>query len=295
MAGKYYFIIGGLKEYDFDTGAKGFDAVAIRDDIYENLSPVDAKYMRDFYTYYDILNIIALYSGRDAFSRLGFFSREELQAEIEAPEELPDYLTTVIATYRSVVKEIKYIDTDPSIDTEKPIERALWRAYYEHCMSSECRFLRKWYGFDMELRNITAAFTARRMGRDIGAELVGDADIISSLARSSAPDFGIRNEVDYMDRLVGILEESNILEKERKLDLLKWDMADRFAEQHYFDMEVILAYCAKVNIIDRWLTLDRRTGEEMFRKMVAEVSDKNLLVQSVFQVGNPRARNTEIE
>ncbi|MCC8089494.1 MAG: DUF2764 domain-containing protein [Rikenellaceae bacterium] len=295
MAGKYYFVVAGLREYSLDTGAKGFDAVAIRDDIYENLAPEDRQYMRDFYAYYDVLNIIALYSGRETFHKLGFYTREQLEAELEAPENLPGYLATVIATYRSAVKDVKYIDTDPSIDTGKPIGRALWSAYYDHCIDSACRFLREWYRFDMELRNITAAYTARRFGRDVTGKIIGDSDITGSLARSSAPDFGLKNEVDYMERLVGIMEEADILDKERKLDLLKWDKSDELTELNYFDIDVILAYCVKINLIDRWISLDKQTGLEMFRKMVADVSDKSLLEAEVFQVGNPRVRNTEIE
>ena len=36
-------------------------------------------------------------------------------------------------------------------------------------------------------------------------------------------------------------------------------------------MDVILAFLAKGKLIDRWNKLDRKTGEEMFRKLVDEV------------------------
>ena len=48
-------------------------------------------------------------------------------------------------------------------------------------------------------------------------------------------------------------------------------MLDELTVQHYFDMDVILAFILKLHIIDRWHLLDEQTGREMFRKLVDEV------------------------
>ena len=49
------------------------------------------------------------------------------------------------------------------------------------------------------------------------------------------------------------------------------NMLDELTVQHYFDMDVILAFILKLHIIDRWHLLDEQTGREMFRKLVDEV------------------------
>ena len=36
-------------------------------------------------------------------------------------------------------------------------------------------------------------------------------------------------------------------------------------------MEAILAFVAKLKIVDRWLTLDEEQGKEMFKRLVDEV------------------------
>ncbi len=68
-----------------------------------------------------------------------------------------------------------------------------------------------------------------------------------------------------------ILQNKDILERERAIDDLYWDKLDSLSELHYFDMNVILAFIVKLHIIDRWHLLDEQTGREMFKKLVDEI------------------------
>lgn len=277
MARNYYYLVAGLKEYSIDTDTKGFDAAEIRYEIMDGLHASDQRHLRDLYMFYDITNIIAALSGKNSFNSLGNFSAEELEQEMERPVLLPRYAADVILAYRNKVKEDKFNEIDETIDTDLPEEKNLWMRFYAACDRSENRFIRKWYGFDRELRNICAAYTARERGREIAPELIGTGDLIVSLARSSAVDFGLKNEIDYMDRLIQILDTKNMVEKERRLDLLRWEKADEFTEFDYFTVDKILAYCVKLNIIHRWMSLDKSIGAEMFRKLIAELSSKEIL------------------
>ena len=53
------------------------------------------------------------------------------------------------------------------IDTSKSFEAAIFAAYYRYCAQSKCRFVREWAEADRNLRNITAALTARQRGLNI--------------------------------------------------------------------------------------------------------------------------------
>lgn len=295
MARNYYYLVAGLREYSLDTEAKGFDAVAIRDEICGELAGKDRDYLRDFYTFYDVTNILSLLGGKENFNALGNFSREELEREIQSPSELPKYISDVLVTYRNAEKEDKYAEIDETIDTSVPIERTLWVRFYDHCARSGCKFIREWYGFDMELRNISAAYMARKQGRDMESAVVGESDMTVSLTRSSAVDFGLKAEIDYLDKLIQILEEKNMLEKERRLDMLKWDKADELAERDYFNINKVLAYCAKINIIHRWMSLDQETGEKMFRMLIESLTDREILEASVFEQGVSNVPNMQID
>jgi hypothetical protein len=270
----YYYLVAGLREYAIDADTKGFDAVAVRDEIAGELSPADRQTLRDFYTFYDVVNLIALHSGKSRFDALGNFTREELEEELRRPERLPEHLAAVITAYNNKVKEDKSADVDESIDTEQPFEKTLWTRFYDACERSGNPFIRRWYAFDRQLRNVGAAYTARKIGRDIEPELVGAGDINTALTRNSAADFGLKAEIDYIDTLVAILENKNMVEKERALDLLKWNKADELTDFDYFNLNRILAYCVRIDIIHRWMSLDPRIGNEMFLRLVGELTTR---------------------
>ena len=89
FANQYYCLVAGLKEYTLDADVKGFDAPALIAEIREGVSKRDRRAIDLLYTYYDIENIISLRAGREQFSGLGHFSRQELEEELRQPVRLP--------------------------------------------------------------------------------------------------------------------------------------------------------------------------------------------------------------
>ena len=281
MARNYYYLVAGLREYSLDADTKGFDAVVLRDEIAEELQAKDREYLRELYTFYDIANIISLWNGKGNFNTLGNLTKEEIEQEIEQPEKLPAYIGDVILAYRNKIREDKFNVIDETIDTDVPFERTLWTRFYDACEKSKNKFIREWYAFDKQLRNISAAYTARKMGRDVEPELVGQSDINTALARNSSADFGLKAEIDYIDSLVQLLENKNMVEKERQLDLLRWSVVDEMTDFDYFTMNKILAYCVKINIIHRWMSLDKQIGNEMFLRLVEELTGREIVSRAV--------------
>lgn len=141
---------------------------------------------------------------------------------------------------------------------------------YALCGAAACGWLREWARFDRNLRNVIAAHTARTKGRSVAPALLnieGD-EIPLSLAKSSAADFNLRGELDYIDRLLAAFEQENVIEKERAIDLIRWEKADALAEGDVFGAPTILAWLVKVAIIGRWARLDPIAGREMYDKLV---------------------------
>lgn len=70
---------------------------------------------------------------------------------------------------------------------------------------------------------------------------------------------------------MAVLENGDILRRERGLDDLMWKRIDEITVMDVFDIEAILGFIAKLKIIDRWDKLDPETGREFFRKLVEEI------------------------
>lgn len=275
----YYCLVASLKEYTLDADTKGFDAKAIVEEIMEELTSADQKSVRLLYGYYDCENLIARRAGRSSYNELGNIAAEELDAELLEPTLLPEKMARVVKAFALAHEETSE-DNEwaKEMDLSAGFERMLLAAYYEECAGASSSFLKAWAQFDRTLRNISAAAVARTLDRVIDTVTVGKDYIVEQLERSSAADFGLRGELPYIDAVIAAVnDETNMVEKEHKIDLIRWEQAVNLAAQSYFDVNAILSYLVRVNIVARWAKLDKQRGQEMFKRILSELDSKELI------------------
>jgi len=185
-------------------------------------------------------------------------------------------MATVVRSYSAIVDEDA--DNEDGIDTDRSFENALFSAYYDECAHSKSRFLRQWADFDRNLRNISAAVVARVTGRSAEQSVVGGDETSQQLKRSSAADFGLRGDVPYLEAVIAAVnDETNLVEKERKIDAIRWNQAEELSTFDYFDINALLAYLVKVNIVARWTRLDDKQGREMLHRLMTSLDGKDLI------------------
>lgn len=274
---EYYCLVASLREWTLDSDTKGFDVREILDEILGELTEKDAKAVRLLYAYYDCENVIAMRNNRNRHNDLGNLTVEELKDVLENRNYalLPQNVAAVVKLYNEADDEER--DEDAMVDDS--FEHAIFEAYYKDLAASKSKFLNKWGEFDRTLRNISAAVAAREAGRSIKDVTVGGGEIVAQLAQSSAADFGLRGELQYIDAVISaITDETNIVEKERKIDAVRWAEAEDIAVYDYFNINYILSYLVKVNIVARWTLLSPEVGREMLDKLIASL-DASALVE----------------
>ena len=134
-------------------------------------------------------------------------------------------------------------------------EETLGADFYAKAAESKNRFIREYFDFDARLRNMKVAYLAKRLGKN------GDAYFVDM----PEADFEERQQIQE------ILENADFVQREQKMDELKWEKASDIARMDYFNMNAILAFMVKAKTVQRWAELDPAKGEEMFRKLVKEV------------------------
>ena len=82
-------------------------------------------------------------------------------------------------------------------------------------------------------------------------------------------------------RIVQIAEITDAYERERKIDLFRWEKIDEISVYNYFDIDAVLAFMQKADIVERWMSLDKQTGKEMFKKLIDDLL-KTCDTQKVF-------------
>ncbi len=272
----YYYLVAGLREWTLESDTKGFNVREIVDEILAELTKRDREAVKLLYAYYDCENIIACRAERERHNELGNLSREQIEKMLA--ERSYGELSSNVA---KVVKYFNEADDDER-DEENVIndsfEHALFEAYYRDLAESKCSFLKAWGEFDRNLRNISAALAAREAGRSVADVVVGGGDVVEQLKSSSSADFGLRGELQYIDAVISaVSDEKNIVEKERKIDKVREEQAWDIAVFDFFNINFILSYLVRVNIIARWMLLLPEAGREMLERLMRDLDAKELV------------------
>ncbi|MBO7265379.1 MAG: DUF2764 family protein [Alistipes sp.] len=273
---EYYYLVAGLREWTLDSDTKGFDVREIVDEILEELSKSDRAAVKLLYAYYDCENIIARRAERERHNALGFLSVNEIDDMLATRNYsmLPANVAKVVKYFNEADDE----DRDEESVINDSFERALFDAYYKDLAASKCSFLRAWGEFDRNLRNISAALAAREAGRSVADVVVGGGDVVDSLKHSSAADFGLRGELQYIDAVISaVSDERNIVEKERKIDKVREAYAWDIASFDFFNINFILSYLVRVNIVARWMLLSPEVGRDMLNRLMSDLDAKDLV------------------
>lgn len=273
---EYFYLVAGLREWALDSDTKGFDAREIKSEILDELSDSDRKAVEMLYGYYDCENLIAYRNGRERYNPLGNLSLEQIAEVFDSRHYalLPNAIAKVVKNYVEVEDE----ERDEDVVLTDSFEHALFEAYYAMLATSKSHFLRGWGEFDRNLRNIAAAVAAREAGRSVKDVTVGGGEIAEQLSRSSAADFGLRGELPYIDAVIAaVSDEKNIVEKERKIDAIRWSEAEEIAVFDFFNVDYILSYLVKVNIVARWALLSPEVGRQMLNRLIKELDAKGLV------------------
>ena len=273
---EYYCLVASLREWTLDSDTKGFDVREILDEILEELTADDRRAVALLYAYYDCEKIISRRAGRQRHNPLGNLSVEQLDDVLTNRNYalLSERVAKVVKLYVEAADE----ERDEDVVLSERFERALFEAYYADLAASKSSFLRGWGEFDRTLRNIAAAVAAREAGRSIKDVVIGGGEVVEQLSRSSAVDFGLRGELQYIDAVIAaVSDEPNIVEKERKIDAIRWSEAEDIAAYDYFNINYLLSYLVKVNIVARWTLLSPEVGREMLNKLIAGLDAANLV------------------
>ena len=139
--------------------------------------------------------------------------------------------------------------------------------FYKAALSHSNGFIRKFFQFDMDVRNQKVRYLNQALGRapEKGILKLTDPEAEPTGLEPEAPEF------KESEKLQAILEGSDILSRERGIDDLYWEKIDEITLFDYLTFEKILAVAVKMMIIRRWIMLDEKTGREMFKKLVDEV------------------------
>jgi len=117
-------------------------------------------------------------------------------------------------------------------------ESHLNETFYRSIKRTGNNFLKEYFAFDKDVRNAKVAFLEGKK---------------------------------YDEAFASVFSESNIMEREKKLDQLYWQKVDEIVISELFSIDIVLAFIVKAHIVARWNALDPKRGAELFSELVKEV------------------------
>ena len=272
MKKNYYYLIAGLPELSLDDNKLGTTVREFRELYYPDLADEDRCLLDLIFLSYDNANLLALLKDKEAIvAEGGIYTGEELLGIIEAAraEEAPD------RNYpRYMYDFVAQMESEESAAEGIFPEDRLAQLYYAHAMNQGNAFVERWFAFNLDLNNFLTAITARRYNLDVKSLIVGDNEVAKALRTSNSRDFGLTGVMDGFEEVMRISEIDNLVERERKLDVLKWEWMEENSFFDYFTVEKLFAFLVKIQIIERWITLDAEAGGEMLRSMIRQLKDE---------------------
>lgn len=267
---KYYCLVAGLPEIRVEEYKLLYNLEEFKEILKGDLDQKDLDLAMLFYRKYDNINLLKFLINPDLqpdprgsitpgmFAELAKQLKEQ---EIFEDERFPDYFREFI----------------PAFLNDKPIysglswEDQLTTLYFNASIKCRNRFIAEWFEFNLAITNVFTAINSRNFSIDLSGTIVGRSELAETIRNSNAKDFGIAPIFSYLDEVMRIADETNLLEREKKTDLLKWSWIEENVFHHYFSLENIFAYLLQTEIIERWINLNHETGSKVFKDFVDQL------------------------
>jgi hypothetical protein len=272
MGKEYHYLVAGLPDLLIDDSKLPITVNEFRGFLAESLDPDDFNLIRLYFYRYDNQNVLSRLKDPEAeFDNRSNLSESDLDEILQGVKDgsvniaslgAPRYFQTFIEAFWS---------DDTKLFEGKPRDLELSELYYAYICSVNNPFIAKWFCFERDLQNIITASQCRKYDTPVENQLVGSGEFIEKLIRSNARDFGIDSEFPMRDKILKAIDDEDIREFEKKIDLVKWEFLDDEEFFYYFTVEKLFSFLIKLSIVERWMALDKETGRRLFNEMLKKM------------------------
>lgn len=267
----YYCLLAGLPDLNAEDTKNITSLATLKEEMLAEVSQADAKLVRLLFSTYDNANFLAFLRNKElGLNSLGNITSDDFNSLLSAFNEEPKIIKN-----HSVPTYIQnfYLNTlDESFSLEGiSQEDYLAGLYYDHASEFKNNFLRNWFEYNLNINNVLTAIICRKHGFNHKLMIIGQNEVADAIRQSNARDFGLTGLFSDYEAVNRISEESNLLEREKKIDALKWNWLEENTFFKYFSIEKVLVYILKIQMLERWKLLSVEKGTEIFREMVGEL------------------------
>lgn len=239
-----------------------------KNELTEQLHPSDYDLAKLLYLQYDNENLLNQLLKRDKqFVPLGNYTQEYLDEQVNDPEDIVDYMAHFINDFKDEAQERSHLN----------FENSLQALFYNYVSQTKNNFLKQWFIFDRDVKNIIAAINCKEYNYNAENQLIltdSNNEVYHILTKSAPKAELLADSVPFVDEILRVTSsESDITGKEKAIDLIKWKFLDEQTVFNYFTIEKVLSYIIKLGIVERWANMDSETGKQLFNKLINDIKE----------------------
>lgn len=255
----YIAFIAGLPEIAWDDRKLSLTVAEFREQLREYITGRDEKLIDLFFLPNDNAQVLRLLRKQEPDAALTtVYPVKLLEDEIIEPDKaIPSYLRDFITDFKE--EHLRY-DLSP--------ENVLSWMYYDYMREADNLLVKRYAEFSMNLKNLVTALNARKYGMEISREVIGDNELAIALRTSNAKDFGLGMDYPYVEKVLALMDNDNLVERERGLDLIIWNFLDEAVTFEYFSLERVISYMLRLMIVERWSKMSSESGRKVFMEMI---------------------------
>jgi hypothetical protein len=262
---EYYFLASLLPPLEIGhVPSLGFAELKVLLDA--NIKASDRKKVREFLSLIDLENFRAIWAGEPIDPR-GNYNREQLETalvdqEWPSQELFAPYLTDFLEKYRTPEDRLSHF----------PL---LLSQFFADEIEKDNGFVSDYFAFQREFRLVMVGFRAKKLGKNIAAELqyedASDPIVAQILAQKDSKVY--EPPFEYKE-LKPIFEEygQTPLELHKALYQYQFNHIIELWGSELFSLDRILNYMARLILVEKWLELDVQRGIQVVDKIEKEIA-----------------------
>ena len=252
---RYYFLICSLPSLSLEIKPEitFFDFLSLLE---INLTSSDKKQVEDFLLYIDLKNIRALWMEQPMDPR-GNMSDKELEEALLVGEGLPSYVNDFLDVYESREKRLAQFSY-------------IYTHFFKENVSLHKGFFSEYFQWERDLRWILTALRTKMFRKDLSWELQfedpTDPLIAHILAQKDMDRYEPPREYE---EVYEIFEKFKDDPKSLEFTLLQYRFSKILEkeQQYSFSIGQVLAYLARLMLVEYWNGLDEKRGREIMESI----------------------------
>jgi hypothetical protein len=270
----YYYFIAGLPDLQIDSAKNAPPMKELLEEMDETLSESDMKLLKLLRMRYDNRNFLTFLKDRSSrLNPLGNLKAEDWEELINIMENGTEFAEENEPRLEKYIAEFYHRTHDATTTSEIIFkEELLSTLYYDHGMRCKNKFVAQWFEYCLNLNNILTAFTCKKHGIDMKEAIVGNNETAEIIRKNgNSRDLGLKGVFDEFEIIATVAETTNLMERERRIDALRWQWLEDNTLDHYFSAEKALSFWLKCELIHRWDGLTTENGAKIFRDILDEL------------------------